>query len=306
MWKKAIVAVLVLTIAAAVVVAVIDNLPSASAADQPVAEATAVPTATGNRFGAGGQAAGQAAGQHGQDNQGSGAAVQQQLNQSVDNVGEAWSAAVTVAELGDVGMNVTLEDGTPLYIELGPSFFWQEQGTLEPGDVVTVDGFYNGDQYHAASITKADGTLLALRSETGQPLWSGGASNAGGAQHGDQANGGTGEVQIAPEDWVTLDATVLTVNRNGLTIESADGETLALSFGKASFWQEQAVQFAAGDAVTIQGFWQDGQFQTGQVTKVATGERILLRDPNGRPLWGGPGRQGGNGGQGGHSAPVTG
>ncbi|MCB0151547.1 MAG: hypothetical protein KDE01_28330, partial [Caldilineaceae bacterium] len=100
MWKKAIVAVLVLTIAAAVVVAVIDNLPSASAADQPVAEATAAPAATGNRFGAGGQAAGQAAGQHGQDNQGSGAAVQQQLNQSVDNVGEAWSAAVTVAELG--------------------------------------------------------------------------------------------------------------------------------------------------------------------------------------------------------------
>lgn len=303
MWKKAIVVVLVLTIVAAVVVAVIDNLPSASAADQPVADATAVPAATGNRFGAGGQGADQATGQHGQDNQGSGAAVQQQLNQSVDNVGEAWTATVTVVELGDVGMNGTLEDGTPLYIELGPSFFWQEQGTLAPGDVVTVDGFYNGDQYHAASITKADGTLLALRSETGQPLWSGGASNTGGAQHGDQANGGTGEVQIAPEDWVTLDATVLTVNRNGLTIQSADGETLALSFGKASFWQEQAVQFAAGDAVSIQGFWQDGQFQTGQVTKVETGERLLLRDPNGRPLWGGPGRQGG---QGGRSAPVTG
>ncbi len=299
MWKKAIVAVLVLTIAAAVVVAVIDNMPSALAAGQPAADATPMPAASGNQFGGGGQGAGQ----HGQSNQGSGAAVQQQLNQSVDNVGEAWTAAVTVVELGDVGMNGTLEDGTPLYIELGPSFFWQEQGTLAPGDVVTVDGFYNGDQYHAASITKTDGTLLALRSETGQPLWSGGASNTGGAQHGDQANGGTGEVQIAPEDWVTLDATVLTVNRNGLTIQSADGETLALSFGKASFWQEQAVQFAAGDAVSIQGFWQDGQFQTGQVTKVETGERILLRDPNGRPLWGGPGRQGGKGGQ---SAPVTG
>ncbi len=298
MWKKAIVAVLVLTIAAAVVVAVIDNLPSASAAGQPTADATAVPAATGSRFGAGGQGAGQAAGQHGQGNQGSGAAVQQQLNQSVDNVGEAWTATVTVAELGDVGMTATLEDGTPLYIELGPSFFWQEQGTLEPGDVVTVDGFYNGDQYHAASITKADGTLLALRSETGQPLWSGGASGAGGAGHG-----GTGEVQIAPEDWVTIGATVLTVNRNGLTIQMADGETLVLSFGKATFWQEQAVQFAAGDTITVRGFWQDGQFQTGQVTKLGTGERLLLRDPNGRPLWGGPGRQGGKGGQ---STQVTG
>ena len=115
MWKKAIVAVLVLTIAAAVVVAVIDNLPSASAADQPVAEATAVPAAAANRFGAGGQAAGQ----HGQDNQASGAAVQQQLNQSVDNVGEAWTATVTVVELGDVGMTATLEDGSPVYVELG-------------------------------------------------------------------------------------------------------------------------------------------------------------------------------------------
>ncbi len=296
MWKKAIVAVLVLTIAAAVVVAVIDNLPSASAADQPVADATAVPAAAGNRFGAGGQGAGQ-------HNPGSGAAVQQQLNQSVDNVGEAWTAVVTVVELGDVGMNVTLEDGTPLYIELGPSFFWQEQGTLAPGDVVTVDGFYNGDQYHVASITKADGTLLALRSETGQPLWSGGASTTGGAQHGGQANGGAGEVQIAPEDWVTIGATVLTVNRNGLTLQMADGATLVLSFGKASFWQEQAIQFAAGDTVTVRGFWQDGQFQTGQVTKLGTGERLLLRDPNGRPLWGGPGRQGGQGGQG---AQVTG
>jgi hypothetical protein len=29
------------------------------------------------------------------------------------------------------------------------------------------------------------------------------------------------------------------------------------------------------------------------VTNTTTGERLLLRDPNGRPLWGGPGRQGG-------------
>src|SRR5690606_5237069 len=100
MWKKAIVAVLVLTIAAAVVVAVIDNMPSALAAGQPAADATPMPAASGNQFGGGGQGAGQ----HGQSNQESGAAVQQQLNQSVDNVGEAWTAAVTVVELGDVGM----------------------------------------------------------------------------------------------------------------------------------------------------------------------------------------------------------
>ncbi|MEI2776458.1 MAG: hypothetical protein V9G19_10900 [Tetrasphaera sp.] len=139
--------------------------------------------------------------------------------------------------------------------------------------------------------------MLALRSATGQPLWSGGASSGAAgtdasATHGGQG-GATGQVQVAPEDWETLAATVVAVNRNGLTIETAAGEVLALTFGNARFWQEQAVQFTAGDAVEVKGFWQDGQFQTGQVTNTTTGERLLLRDPNGRPLWGGPGRQGG-------------
>jgi hypothetical protein len=307
MWKKMIVAVLVLTVAAATVMAAIEvqgNAAAAAATQTAVATQAATPTT-----GAGNGNAGQGK-QQGQ-NTGDGAAVQQQQNQSVDNVGEPWSATATIAELGDVGMTVTLEDGSPVYVELGPSFYWQGQGTLAVGDAITIDGFYNGDQYHAASITQADGTVLALRSEAGQPLWSGGASNGGGSSHSSQGAGGTGqEVQIAPEDWVTMTATVATVNRNGLTIETADGEVMVLSFGRADFWQEQAVQFAEGDAIEVQGFWQDGQFQTGQVTKTATGERLLLRDPNGRPLWGGPGRnggQGGNGGQGqGHATPTNG
>lgn len=303
MWKKMIVATLVVTVAAAAVMAVIEvqGNAAAAAAQAAVAAQTATPTT-----GAGNGNAGQGKRQ----GQNAGDGVQQQLNQSVDNIGEPWSATATIAELGDVGMTVTLEDGSPVYVELGPSFYWQEQGMLAVGDVITIDGFYNGDQYHAASITQVDGTVLALRSEAGQPLWSGGASNGGGASHGSQGAGGTGQVQIDPEDWVTMTATVATVNRNGLTIATAEGEVMVLSFGRADFWQSQAVQFAAGDAIEVQGFWQDGQFQTGQVTKTATGERLLLRDPNGRPLWGGPGRnggQGGNGGQGqGHATPTNG
>lgn len=304
MWKKIIVTMLVVTVTAATVMVVIEVQGNAAAATQTAVAQTATPM-----LGAGNGNAGQGK-QQGQ-NAGDGAAVQQQLNQAVDNVGEPWSAAATIAELGDVGMTVTLEDGSPVYVELGPSYYWQEQGTLAVGDAITIDGFYNGDQYHAASITQADGTVLALRSETGQPLWSGGASNGGGVSQGSQGAGGTGqEVQIAPEDWVTMTATVATVNRNGLTVATAEGEVTVLSFGRADFWQSQAVQFAAGDAIEVQGFWQDGQFQTGQVTKTATGERLLLRDPNGRPLWGGPGRnggQGGNGGQGqGHATPTNG
>lgn len=302
MWKKIIVAVLVLTVAGAVVMAVVDSQAKAAAVT-PVSEVSPTPDAAPQQYGAGGNGQGRQQG----NNASAGAAVQQQLNQSTDNVGDPWSTSGVIVEMGDVGMTVELTDGSQIYVELGPSFYWQAQGNLAAGAAITIDGFYNGDQYHAASITTADGATLALRSETGQPLWSGGAANgaSGSAGHGGQGAGGTGQVQVAPEDWVTIDATVATVNRNGLTVQTAEGETLVLSFGRATFWQEQAVQFAAGDAIEVKGFWQDGQYQTGQVTKLETGERLLLRDPNGRPLWGGPGRQGGQGGQGGHSNTTT-
>lgn len=312
MAKKIIVVVLAVTVMAAVVMAFVEMQGSQAAiaaetatAQERVEQNRAEPQAT-----AGQNAAGNAAQNRQQgDAPADGAAVQQQLNQSVDSVGEPWTASATIVQLGEVGMTVALEDNSQVYVELGPSFYWQEQGALAVNDLITIDGFYNGDQYHAAAITQADGSVLALRSESGQPLWSGGASNGAEAGHGNAEAGGAGQVQVAPEDWSTLNATVVTVNRNGLTIETAEGEVMALSFGRPDFWQQQTVQFNAGDAVDIQGFWQDGQFQTGVVTKVETGERLLLRDPNGRPLWGGPGRssggQGGQGGQG-HAAPTNG
>ncbi len=312
MAKKIIVVVLAVTVMAAVVMAFVEMQGSQAAiaaetatAQERVEQNRAEPQAT-----AGQNAAGNAAQNRQQgDAPADGAAVQQQLNQSVDSVGEPWTASATIVQLGEVGMTVALEDNSQVYVELGPSFYWQEQGALAVNDLITIDGFYNGDQYHAAAITQADGSVLALRSESGQPLWSGGASNGVEAGHGNAEAGGAGQVQVAPEDWSTLNATVVTVNRNGLTIETAEGEVMALSFGRPDFWQQQTVQFNAGDAVDIQGFWQDGQFQTGVVTKVETGERLLLRDPNGRPLWGGPGRssggQGGQGGQG-HAAPTNG
>ena len=295
MWQKIVIAALVVTLIGAGVVAVLDAQGNAAATDQPEAQtaeqAILLPTPTPQPAAMSGN--GQA--QRGQ-NGAAGAPVEQQLNQAVDSVGAAWSDTGTIVEIGDAGLTLALADSTQIYVELGPSFYWQAQGALAPGETVTIDGFFNGEQYHAANVSKIDGAMLALRSTTGQPLWSGGASSGAAgtdatATHGGQ--GGAGQVQVAPEDWETLAAKVVAVNRNGLTIETSAGEVLALTFGNARFWQEQAVQFAAGDAITVQGFWQDGQFQTGQVLKLATGERLLLRDPNGRPLWGGPGRQGG-------------
>lgn len=291
MLKNLFIAVLLVTVSGALVVGILDAQSGPDVSETVLVQAQApVPTATAT------VSAPLAAG--------SGPVLAQQ---SVDQVGTAWIGSGNIVALTDFGLTLGLADGTQVYIELGPPTFWQAQGVaLGVGDVISVQGFFNGEQYHAQIVTNASGAQMALRNATGQPLWSGGAAQSGatgaaGASAGAQANaqtgaqagaGGVGQVQVAAEDWVSLDGTVTAVNQNGLTIQTATGEALTLQFGRADFWQSQAVTFAAGDAVQVRGFWQADQFQTGQVTKLATGERLLLRDPNGRPLWGGPGRTG--------------
>ncbi len=217
-------------------------------------------------------------------------ATSEPVNAAVSSAGDVWSGSGTVLELTAVGMTLGLTDGSEIFIELGPESYWAAQGvTLLAGAAVTVDGFFNGTNYHARAVTTSGGTVLTVRDANGQPLWVGG--NASGAG----SNGGQGEVQIPADQWVTVEGTVTALTNNGLILQTSDGQALTVSFGRADFWQQQAVTFAAGDAVSMLGFWQGGQFSPGQVTKVATGERILLRDPNGRPLWAGPGRGQGNG-----------
>ncbi len=232
----------------------------------------------------------------------------QPIQASVSSVGETWNGRGTILDLTSVGMTLALENGSDVYVELGSPEYWQAQAvTLNTGAVVTVDGFFNGTDYHARTVTTAEGEILALRNAAGQPLWAGGRGNGSGA------NEGQGQVQITTDQWVTLEGSITALTNNGLIAQTSDAQTLTISFGRADFWQDQAVTFAVGDAISLLGFWQGDQFSAGQVTKTATGERLLLRDPNGRPLWAGTGQgqgngsggQGnGNGGQGQHTAAA--
>ncbi len=221
---------------------------------------------------------------------------------AVSTVGDVWSGSGEILELSAVGMRLALTDGSDVFVELGPVDFWQSQGTLLPGADVVVDGFFNGTDYHVRAVTTSNGIVITMRDSSGRPLWAGGVNSSAGE------NGGLGEVQIPADEWVMVDGTVTALTNNGLTLLTPDGETMMVSFGRADFWQQQSVTFAAGDQISMQGFWQADQFTPAQVIKSETGERILLRDPNGRPLWAGPGRsqgtnsdgngQGGNAGNG--------
>lgn len=224
--------------------------------------------------------------------------LQQQTlqQQALTMVGDPWTAQGTIAAFDTAGMTLTLSDGTQIYVELGPSHYWQTQAvTLAIGDAVTVTGFYNGEQYHAATVTKADGSQLAVRTIDGLPLWSGGASGGQNQQGAANGNAAGQTAQVAAEDWITLEGTVAAINGSTLTVQTQAGETLVMQLGQANFMQSQGVSFAPGDAISVTGFWQGATFRAGDITKLATGERLMLLDPNGRPLWGGPGRAGAQG-----------
>ncbi len=215
--------------------------------------------------------------------------------QPMNTMGDPWQAEGRISVLEDFGFTLTTADGD-FYVELGPPTYWQAQAvTLAVGDVVSVDGYYNGEQVHARVIN-ANSEQLVIRTESGQPMWAGGADHTNGS--GEQQAQGVTQLQVAPEDWLTLTGVIGSVANGNVTLNVDDGTALSLQMGRPDFWQSQGITLNSGDPVEVLGFWSGDQFMAGDIRKTATGETIMLRDPNGRQLWGGPGNSGGNQGNG--------
>lgn len=122
-------------------------------------------------------------------------------------------------------------------------------------------------------------------------------------QHGGQGQmgqgAGNGSGEPIQHDWLTLSGTVVEVQPQGLLVDTTERGELLLNLGRIDFADQQGVVFNPGDVVTINGFDSpQSQFVAGDITNVTTGQTLLLRDPNGRPLWAGPGRQQNGNGQG--------
>jgi hypothetical protein len=129
---------------------------------------------------------------------------------------------------------------------------------------------------------------------TAQGQGQGPAQGQGRGQGRGQGQGqgnGTGVPQ--QHDWLTLQGTVISFDQQGLVVDTVEQGQLTLAVGPVWFNGQQEITFNPGDAVTIQGFvGEQGTFVAGQITNDTTGQTLLLRDPNGRPLWAGRGQGG--------------
>jgi len=94
-----------------------------------------------------------------------------------------------------------------------------------------------------------------------------------------------GAVVLAPEDGVDL------------VIEMSDGKKMTIGTGPM-YMASQGFTLQAGEPVQVLGYWEDGEFKAAQVTRLADGQTITLRDELGRPAWAGAGRRAKNSNQG--------
>lgn len=207
-------------------------------------------------------------------------------------VGNPWQESGTIIEIDDYGFQFTLQDGETVYIELGPPAYWQNQGVeLQVDQTATVNGSINDGVIHASEVTLADGQILNIRSETGQPLWSGGVTNGNG-QSGNRDGDRIPDPQAQVDEWITIEGTLMSFQGGNMTMETSEGELLSFQTGQPRFFAQQNATFQVGDEIIVVGFFDGDQFTAGDITQVSTGLRVMLRDPNGRPLWAGPGGNG--------------
>ena len=133
-----------------------------------------------------GQAAAQQGGQGFGGGNGSGRGRQADAEPSgeglADHPSDGW-ATLEGPVAGFEGDELTVQTNeSSVTVHLGPEWYWDTEGIgLAEGDEVAVMGFYEDEAFKAAQIENlATGDRVALRDETGRPLWAGRGGRGGG------------------------------------------------------------------------------------------------------------------------------
>ena len=130
---------------------------------------------------------------------------------------------------------------------------------------------------------------------TGQRLGEGaggvnGAGGQGGGIGNNPANGlGESLADHPAVVWETVTGEIVELDSEML-VQTDDGDEIFVGLGQSWYRDEAGFALTVGDDVSVEGFYEDGEFKAGVVENLITGESLTLRDASGRPMWAGRGR----------------
>jgi hypothetical protein len=240
----------------------------------------------------------------------SGEAVERQYPNYQEPVGDLGIYEGTVVEAAESGGDLVIvtDEGQEITVGTGPGYMEAQGFTLQAGEQVQVEGYWENEELKAAQVTRLrDGQTIVLRDQFGRPAWSGGGWRATeqqatvtgsgrgyGGQGSENALGdGTGTGQAQVDAWLTLQGTVISIDSNALVVEVESGKQVVVENRPWWFAQEQGFVAQAGDDLAVVGFYEGDEFEAGRLDNLTTGLSVPIREEGGRPLWaGGRGRGG--------------
>lgn len=92
------------------------------------------------------------------------------------------------------------------------------------------------------------------------------------------------------EEWLTVSGEITALDQAGVTLKTDDGQTMLINLGPSWFWESRGQFLEVGQQVTVRYFSDDGHLKAGEVTVDSTGERLVLREEDGQPVWAGRGQ----------------
>jgi hypothetical protein len=217
---------------------------------------------------------------------------------------EEWTeyGGVVVQAPGDgVDLVIASGGGEELVVGTGPSYMESQGFVLEAGDAIMVRGYWEDSEFKAAQVTRLrDGRVIALRDEMGRPAWAGAGrrsqtsvlNGSGGREYASAAGSSSASGQAAVDEWLTLTGPVVSADSNALIVLTDDGQEITVENRPWWFAQDQGFATEAGNEVTLVGFYEGEEFETGQIIDKTSGKAVLIREESGRPLWAGRGRRG--------------
>jgi hypothetical protein len=235
---------------------------------------------------------------------------------------EWYTYSGTVAQVPAAGVDLVLETAEgELVIGTGPSALTEQGIEVQEGDELEVVGYWEDDEFKAAEITLlATGQTVVLRDEWGRPAWSGSERTGRGAQvelvqtggrgsaarvvegqtedrggYGRNGNDsemapGTGQAEV--NEWITLQGVVTSIDESAMIIQLISGEMVTVENRPWWFALEQGFSAEVGDEIIVFGFFEDENFEAGQLTNITTNLVVDIRQESGRPLWAGGSRSG--------------